>query len=485
MTDPAAAGRPPTLVDLVEVLNQQFEGQARQLGAQTRQAISETQQVQAQAISELKDVFQSGLGDLREETKRFAEDSCQKMKSEVMEEVAQIERDLRAQVSSQLETVVAGFSGTVEKLEERVNSVYQAGVPDERGREELEGSDPFNVPDGKADRRTPRCQREVSETMTGEGAPGCTLVPTSTHPDTSPRSSPLSPSMVPGRETAGRRKPQDFDGLVSLEAYLAQFELMAEAQGWSPWEKAVQLASSLKGPAVEVLSHLTSAQRSSYSSIVSVLERRYGHQHQSEVFRARFRARVRGRSETLQHLAQELETLARKAYPAATEDLLAILLRDQFVDALDDQQLQVYVKQAHVGDLQEALARALEFESFVQSSSVRPRADQARREFRAQRGCVRSRGEGTVRRSFSGECWDCRRVGHMWRDCPTANRSLPGEQQSTGVDENGCRGCGRTVQPASSSPRAEREGGSSSPGNGGRLDGRGQRQPSPTRPQSL
>lgn len=100
MVDPAAAGGPPTLADLVEVLNQQFEGQARQLGAQTRQAISESQQVQTQAISELKDTFQSGLGDLREEAKQFAENSCQKVKSEVLEEVAQIEKDLRAQVSS-------------------------------------------------------------------------------------------------------------------------------------------------------------------------------------------------------------------------------------------------------------------------------------------------------------------------------------------------------------------------------------------------
>lgn len=82
----------------------------------------------------------------------------------------------------------------------------------------------------------------------------------------------ISPSVVPRRENACRRKSQDFDGLVSLETYLAQFELLSEVQGTSPWEKAVQLASSLKGPAVEVLSQLTTAQRSFYSSIAAVLE---------------------------------------------------------------------------------------------------------------------------------------------------------------------------------------------------------------------
>ncbi len=37
-----------------------------------------------------------------------------------------------------------------------------------------------------------------------------------------------------------------------------------------------------------------------------------------------------------------------------------VLARNSFTDALDDQQLQIYVKQAHPGDLEVALARALE-----------------------------------------------------------------------------------------------------------------------------
>ena len=41
---------------------------------------------------------------------------------------------------------------------------------------------------------------------------------------------------------------------MSLEAYLAQFEVVARVQSWSQEERALNLVTSLKGPAVEVLS---------------------------------------------------------------------------------------------------------------------------------------------------------------------------------------------------------------------------------------
>ena len=112
---------------------------------------------------------------------------------------------------------------------------------------------------------------------------------------------------------------------------MAEFELLAHAYCWDEHEKAVQLAASLKGPAVEVLGSLNAAQRSSYAELVSALERRYGHLHQAASYRVRFRKRVRARGETLQQLAQDLERLVLKAYPGATEATASLLLRDQFI----------------------------------------------------------------------------------------------------------------------------------------------------------
>ncbi|MPC32210.1 hypothetical protein E2C01_025515 [Portunus trituberculatus] len=154
-----------------------------------------------------------------------------------------------------------------------------------------------------------------------------------------------------------RRRPQEFDRTVSWEAYKTQFELLASAHQWSRVEMAMQL-------------------RSSYSKVTAALERRYGYQHQTEVFRTRFQARVRGPGEALIRLVQDLEMLVCRAYPEASEEMITILLRDQFVDAIDNQQLRIYVQQARPKDLQNALVRGLELESFLRTTREQPNENQ-------------------------------------------------------------------------------------------------------------
>lgn len=48
--------------------------------------------------------------------------------------------------------------------------------------------------------------------------------------------------------------------------------------------------------------------------------------------------------------------------------MVVVLVCDHFVDALQDQQLQIYVKQVHPSDLQEALA--VELEAFLHTTSI-------------------------------------------------------------------------------------------------------------------
>ena len=59
------------------------------------------------------------------------------------------------------------------------------------------------------------------------------------------------------------------------------------------------------------------------------------------------------------------------AYPAATEDMVAVLTRDSFVDALQDQELQLYIKQARPDDVQAALPRSLEMKAFLHTTMER------------------------------------------------------------------------------------------------------------------
>ncbi len=116
----------------------------------------------------------------------------------------------------------------------------------------------------------------------------------------------------------------EYDRKVAWEAYVAQFEMLASAQGWSEAEKALQLATALRGPAVEVLGHLPPAQHACYGSVGEVLQRCFGHHHQAEVYQACLKKRTREQGEMLSQVAQDMEALVR-SYPAALEEMILVL----------------------------------------------------------------------------------------------------------------------------------------------------------------
>lgn len=70
--------------------------------------------------------------------------------------------------------------------------------------------------------------------------------------------------------------PLKFLGRGSLEAYPAQFELLATAAGWTGRIKAVQLALSLTEDAAACLLLLTPGKREDYAMLVGALQRCFG-----------------------------------------------------------------------------------------------------------------------------------------------------------------------------------------------------------------
>ncbi len=143
--------------------------------------------------------------------------------------------------------------------------------------------------------------------------------------------------------SAGRpvQKPTIFDGRSSWEAYVTQFEIVAEINQWDGPDKAVFLATSLRGPALTVLSNLPSESRVHYPLLLAALESRFGNKRQSELHRMKLRNRVGRRDETLPELAEDIERLARLAYPEAPIEVLETLTKDQFIDALYDDEIRL------------------------------------------------------------------------------------------------------------------------------------------------
>nr|XP_027213555.1 uncharacterized protein LOC113806594 [Penaeus vannamei] len=285
------------------------------------------------AFCRLKDFVWCGLEEVREEARRHTDDA-----GTALREVTEREMQACREEISALQLALKEQSTTMDRLQER-----KMEPPEEERLPKDVCSDPGEWM---------AWQRDLPVIS----SPLCTL--------------PRQCLQASPHDCQRWRKPSEFDGKVAWEAYLAQVELLAGAQDWDDNEKALQLISGLRGVALEVLAHLTSQQRTVYSHVVGALQRRFGHHHQAEMYLARLKARVRARGESLPQLAQELETLVRHAYPAAAEDMVTVLTRDYFVDALQDRELQLYIEQAHPEDVQVALARALELEAFLRTSRV-------------------------------------------------------------------------------------------------------------------
>ena len=105
-------------------------------------------------------------------------------------------------------------------------------------------------------------------------------------------------------------RPTTYNGSTSWEDYQAQFELVAEINGWDQTTKATYLAVSLSGPAQAVLGDLDRSQRTNFKELVSALNNRFGNRSRTEMFRVTLRNRKRQKNETLPELAQAVRRLS-------------------------------------------------------------------------------------------------------------------------------------------------------------------------------
>ena len=263
-------------------------------------------------------------------------------------------------------------------------------------------------------------------------------------------------------------RPSPYDGRSPWDTYKAQFEMLAELNAWTDNEKGTFLAINLKGPALSVLGNLSPSTRSNYNTLTAALDSRFGVAHQAELNRARLRSRRRGRDEGLPELAEDIERLARLAYPEADSTMLEVLGKDQFIDALVNDDNRLRLRQMRPPTLRVALEHALELESYQLASqqiAVKPvrrlESSSTRRQQYAEQekepGCTNGGEEllqecvrllqqytiGGAGNSSGGSkqpnrfkkknkeevvCWKCKQKGHIQRNC--TQRALRGVEMS-------------------------------------------------------
>ena len=157
-----------------------------------------------------------------------------------------------------------------------------------------------------------------------------------------------------------------------------------------------------------------------------------------------------------------------------------VLLRDQFVNALMDPQMKIYIKQTHPSDLQESLARALEFESFVRTSGSGPAIMGIGRNFKARRSqATDSTGQVSLD-TFRGKCWDCGQRGHCQSECKEMHQTSPAERSRQ--YQTCCWWCGQLS--SISSACSQHEPLMTQLGNDSRLGRGDHHQPEPPQPHS-
>ncbi|CAC5401811.1 unnamed protein product [Mytilus coruscus] len=161
-----------------------------------------------------------------------------------------------------------------------------------------------------------------------------------------------------------KKKPALYDGESNWEDYLVQFELIAAINKWSDIEKALELATSLRGTAQSILTDLRPEMRTNFIQLTTALASRFQPENQAEMYRAQMKSKICRRTEQIPVLGQDIKRLVRLAYPSAPIEIKEQLACECFIDSLNDADMEWAIFQAKAKSINNAIQVALEYEAF-------------------------------------------------------------------------------------------------------------------------
>jgi len=247
-------------------------------------------------------------------------------------------------------------------------------------------------------------------------------------------------------------KPDTYDGSVSLNEFLIQFELIARANRWTGEAKTAILISCLRGKARAVLESVLDLENVSFDELKSKLELRFGEIHSLQNYYSQFTNRKQRFGEDIASLGSELERLSQLAYPECSQMVRDKIACAQFISALSNRFVSRTLQLEGVTSLRLAIERArtikliqesdfeqkkknINFESGGENRNNNNFGNNYNREarnykknignnFKGEEGKFNKnkygKNENNERRKTGNgkECWECGKEGHFRSECP-------------------------------------------------------------------
>ena len=136
-----------------------------------------------------------------------------------------------------------------------------------------------------------------------------------------------------------------YDGTTSFDEWTDHFESVAKLNGWKDDDMAKWLAVRLVGRANTAYKCLSEGIRASYGDSKTALRRRFEPENKQSLYASEFQACCKHSVEDWATFADELKTLADKAFldlEACARERLAV---DRFLGQISDPQLSFSVRQ--------------------------------------------------------------------------------------------------------------------------------------------
>ncbi|UYV69630.1 EPM2AIP1 [Cordylochernes scorpioides] len=244
-----------------------------------------------------------------------------------------------------------------------------------------------------------------------------------------------------------------------LTSFKTQFDVVAQANGWNVRDKASFLAAALRGPAVDVLQMIPEQLCLDFNALIDALESRYGEEHYQQLHVVKFKNRLQDKKESSQDFANDIQHLARLAFPTCPSETQNFMAQQQFIDAIGDPETQKFSRLSSATTLQETLFQAMKYEAAQQATiesyrvARQVKLDNPEREksrfwtYNSKDKPERKRGRcwtcgahdhisltcprKVIQRSDI-DCWSCGQYGHMRRNCPDNSETTTAPRKNLG-----------------------------------------------------